>query len=131
MKSSIRPLGIITVSIFGFLIILTLFNNNSNFKLTAQEMHAKVILTNYMLDSAGIAEKENMIFVDLREPQEYLISHQKEAINIPMSSLLEEQFQPIWGNNYPKVLYANSPIKGHEAWMLLTQMGVEKLFVSE
>ncbi len=131
MKSSIRTLGIITISIFGFLVILTMYNNKSNFQLTAKEMQAQVIMTNYVLHDSGIYKLDNALLIDINEPHQYIISHAPEAINIPLSQILGDEYQEYWVENRPKILLSNDPVKAHEAWMLLTQLGVKGLFVSE
>ncbi len=131
MKSSIRPLGIITISIFGFLVILTMYNNKSNFQLTAKEMQAQVIMTNYVLHDSGISKLDNALLIDINEPHQYIISHAPEAINIPLSQILDDEYQEYWVEDRPKILLSNDPIKAHEAWMLLTQLGIKGLFVSE
>lgn len=131
MKSSIRPLGIITVSIFGFLIILTMYNNKSNFEMTAQEMQVQVVMTNYALDSTAMAKLEGALFVDIRDPQEFITSGASGTINIPLASILDDENVQFWRSNQPKVILSKDPVKGHEAWMLLTQMGVEGLFIKQ
>jgi rhodanese-related sulfurtransferase len=129
MKPSIRPLAIITVSIFGFLIILTQYANKSNFELTAQDIYKEAIKTNYVLNDTEISKLKNRSLIDIREPEQYIISHDPKAINIPLSSILNEEYQGIWRRNQPKILQSNDPVKAHGAWMLLTQLGVEQLYI--
>ncbi|MFT7035227.1 MAG: hypothetical protein ACJA2S_003749 [Cyclobacteriaceae bacterium] len=131
MKQSIRPLAIITVSIFGFLIILTQYANKSNFEMTARDIQKEVIKTNYVLNDREVSKLENRSLIDIREPEQYIISHDPKAINIPLSIILNEEYQEIWRRNQPKILQSNDPDKAHGAWMLLTQLGIKGLFVNE
>ena len=131
MKPSIRPLAIITVSIFGFLIILTQYANKSNFEMTARDVHKEIIKTNYVLNDTEISKLKNSALVDIREPEQYIISHDPKAINIPLSSLLDKEYQEFWHKDQPKILQSNDPVKAHGAWMLLTQLGIKGLFVNE
>lgn len=131
MKPSIRPLAIITVSIFGFLVILTQYANKSDFEMTAKDIHKEVIKTNYVLNDSVLSKLENSSLIDIREPEQYIISHDTNAINIPLSSILNEEYQDIWRKDQPKILQSNDPVKAHEAWMLLTQLGIKSLFVNE
>lgn len=131
MKPSIRPLAIITVSIFGFLIILTQYANKSSFEMTARDVHKEIIKTNYVLNDTEISKLKNSALIDIREPEQYIISHDPKAINIPLSSLLDEEYQEFWHKDQPKILQSNDPVKAHGAWMLLTQLGIKGLFVNE
>ena len=129
MKPSIRPLAIITISIFGFLVILTQYANKSNFEMTAKDMHVQVIQSNYVLNDTVVSKLSDALLIDIREPHKYLISHRKEAINLPLANILNEENQTFWQKNHPKVLQSDDPIKAHEAWMLLTQLGVKDLYI--
>jgi rhodanese-related sulfurtransferase len=129
MKSSIRPLAIIVISLFGFLLIVTIFLDRDNFKYNAQEMH-QIIKDReaYVIDSLKFAEMSDAYLVDIRNPEDFIMSNDR-MVNIPLAQIIDEENAAFFKNNATKVLFAEEPLKAHEAWMLLTQMGYEDLYV--
>ena len=68
------------------------------------------------------------IFVDLRSPHEYEMSHIDYAINIPVAFLLEKENQAILKGHIELgktvVFYAQSGREAVSPWILLYQMGM-------
>ncbi|MFT7233814.1 MAG: rhodanese-related sulfurtransferase [Cyclobacteriaceae bacterium] len=131
MKSYIRPLGIIIISLFGFLLIISLYADKSNFEMNGKEMHQKVLSNYYTLSFGAEKQLENPILIDIRDAENFAINHLPKSINIPLPSILDESNVDLFRKANPKVILAYEPIKAHEAWMLLSQMGFENLFVME
>ena len=112
MKNSIRPLAIIVVSIFGFLLIVSFYADKSQFELSGKEMHDKVMSTNYELDSVSFSDLQNPILIDIRDEESYLIDHMPGAINIPLSALLDDDNLDIINKDQPKVILGSTdPIR--------------------
>ncbi|MFT6868222.1 MAG: rhodanese-related sulfurtransferase [Cyclobacteriaceae bacterium] len=131
MKSYIRPLGIIIISLFGFLLIISLYADKSNFEMNGKEMHQKVLSNYYTLSFGAEKQLENPILIDIRDADNFAINHLPKSINIPLPSILDESNVDLFRKANSKVILAYEPIKAHEAWMLLSQMGFENLFVME
>lgn len=131
MKASIRPLAIIILSMFGFLVIVSFYADKSQFKRTAREMQARVIATDYLLDSAKLSQLDNPIFINIRDEHDFLMDHFNQAMNVPLSRLLDEDYSQVFSQQVPKVLLSYKSIPTHEAWMLLTQLGYEQVYVLE
>lgn len=131
MKSAIRPLAIIIISLFGFLVIVSFYTDRSHLELTAKEMHAKVLNTQYVVSNEQAQKYPNVRFVDIRDAKAYRLAHKENSLNIPLASILSEEFLPFFLNDSPKVLFSADPADAHEAWMLLTQMGYANLFVMD
>ncbi len=129
IKSSIRPLGIIMVSIFGFLVIISQYADNSRFELTAQQMHEVIQKADYIVDAKKLAQLDNPTLIDISAPTEFVAKDNVK--NIPLSTILDEEYDPLFSNSSPKVILSSDPVNAHEAWMLLTQLGYEELFVME
>ena len=129
IKSSIRPLGIIVVSLFGFLVIISQYADNSRFELTAQQMHDTVYDYDYTVDSLKMTKLDNPIVIDINEPTEFVA--RENVQNIPLSTILDEKHENLFNQSAPKVILSNDPVNAHEAWMLLTQLGYEGVFVME
>lgn len=131
MKSLFRPLGIIIVSLFGFLLIITFYADRSNFQLSAREMHTTVLSKHYVLNLGADHQFENAMLIDIRDAEHYAISHHPNSVNVPLPSILDKSNLDLFSKDNPKIILAHDPIKANETWMLLTQMGIENLFVME
>ena len=129
MKSSIKPLAIIIISIFGFLIIISHYADKSKLKLSAKEMQLIARATDYSINQKQLKDFQNTVLIDLREPNFYNVNHHDRAINIPLSDILNEKFKNLFESEFPKVIQAHDPIKANEAWMLLTQLGYKKIYI--
>ncbi len=131
MKYKIRPLGIIMVSIFGFLVILTFYTDKSQFELTGKEMHAKVLAANYKLSNEDALGMNGAKLVDIRDSKSFRLVPREGAINVPLASILSDENKAFFQTDAPKVLISDDAVQSHEAWMLLTQLGYENLYVTE
>ena len=129
MRSSVIALGIITVTFFGLLILLTRQTGKSNFELNAQQMHQQVQKVDYVLQPAELAQMEGYKIIDLRAPGLSIPRHLQDTLMIPMTQLLATKYQAFFEQGSPKVILADDPSHAHAAWMLLTQLGYENLFV--
>ncbi|WP_258099894.1 rhodanese-like domain-containing protein [Marinoscillum pacificum] len=129
MKSSIRPLGIIILSLFGFLLIVSFYADKSQFELTAKEMHGKVLHSGYRLDSTGLSQLVDPILIDIRNERSFLVDHLDHSVNVPLSQLLNDESLELIGQSRPKVIISDERIHANESWMLLTQMGYDSIFV--
>ena len=131
MKSTLRTLGVIIVLFFGLLLLFTTKADKSDFKYSAQEMLQLVSNTDYVIDSGHLKEMPQYTLIDLRKPEEFVQDHAEGTLNIPVASVLQDEHKTLFASDTPKVLLAHDPIRAHETWMLLTQLGYGNLWVME
>ncbi len=129
MKSSVRPLAIIMISLFGFLLIATHYTQKSDLKYTGKEMLDFVRSSNYTLLPDSLSKIGNVSFLDIGVKESASVSGQQDTINIPLSSLLDHEHINYFRGDQPKVILSDDEANAHEAWMLLTQLGYENIYV--
>jgi rhodanese-related sulfurtransferase len=70
--------------------------------------------------------------VDLRSEAEFSDRHLPEALSLPVQYLNANEIHQFFkGKNPTRVLYAGETYYSEKYWILLTQMGIENLFVLE
>ena len=102
------------------------------YKMPAQEMVDQLINQNNQITpqiALQIMSKNDPsnIFVDLRDPYVYQKGYLGEAVNIPVSDILQQEsidfFDDMLANSISVILYANNQFEANGAWMLLQQLG--------
>jgi len=77
-----------------------------------------------------INEDPSLLLIDIRPENEYEKFHLPGAINIPLSSLLDEQWKPYLDQDTRlNVFYSNSTVNANQAWMLTRQLGYKNNYV--
>ncbi len=77
-----------------------------------------------------INENPTLLLIDVRPQNEYEKYHLPGAINIPLSSLLEEQWKDYLNQDLRyNVFYSNSTVNANQAWMLTRQLGYRNNYV--
>ena len=75
----------------------------------------------------------SFIFVDIRNPYEYIKGHVPGAINIPLTDLLSKEtlktFDKYARDKITIVVYANTQTEANGSWMLLKQLGYSDIKV--
>lgn len=73
----------------------------------------------------------NSVLIDLRDPYEYGKGYLGEAINIPVSEILEEEslsfLQEMKEDSVTVILYAKDQMDANGPWMLLRQLGFDNI----
>jgi rhodanese-related sulfurtransferase len=131
MNINTKILGIILVTSFGLLILLTSQIEKNQFKYTGETMIKRIKYRDYTLDTIELSKMKDYQVVDLREPQEFYNAYVDTVKNIPFAALLDEEYESFWSSKQPKILIGISDMDLHQAWMLLTQMGYFELYVLE
>ncbi len=130
-------MAIVTVSILGFLLIVTFFSERSYLQLNGEEMLSKATMTDYVIQGDYLLKGERFgpsseyTLIDIRDSYAFEIEHRADAINIPMADLLDKQNRALFASGEPKIIMGHDAMKAHEAWMLLTQLGYEEVYVLE
>lgn len=77
-----------------------------------------------------ISKDPSLVLIDVRNEDEFEKFHLPGAINIPLSSLLEEQWKDyIHQDLRYNVFYSNSTVNANQAWMLSRQLGYKNNYV--
>lgn len=77
-----------------------------------------------------ISKDPSLLLIDVRGEDEYEKFHLPGAINIPLSSLLEDQWKEYLHQDIRlNVYYSNSTVNANQAWMLTRQLGYENNYV--
>jgi rhodanese-related sulfurtransferase len=79
-----------------------------------------------------INQDPSLLLIDVRSEAEYEKFHLPGAINIPLTSLLEEQWKDYLHQDLRyNVFYSNSTVNANQAWMLTRQLGYKNNYVLE
>lgn len=121
LASFVIPLGII--------IAMVPENKTKPYKLTANQLleevqeGAQFVSTDQIADMI-IQQDPSLQLIDVRSADEYTKFHLPGAINIPISSLLSEDWEPYINQDVKmNVFYSNGNTTANEAWMITRQLG--------
>ena len=123
----IVPLGMIMAAIPQ--------NTTHPYKLTPNELleHMNSGMQYFSPDEVAhmiVSKDPSLLLVDVRSENEYEKYHLPGAINIPLSSLLEDQWKDYLHQDLRyNVFYSNSTVNANQAWMLTRQLGYENNYV--
>jgi rhodanese-related sulfurtransferase len=67
--------------------------------------------------------------IDIRTPKEYINYHISNSINIPFDRLLDDKNVDFFNSSKKKIIYGTSSVGANAAWMVLTQLGYDNLFI--
>ncbi len=123
------------VIILGMIIAFVPENTTKPYKLTASQLLEEVQYGTEMVTPDELADwlinqDPSIQLIDIRTPNEFEQFHLDNAMNIPLSQLLDEEWidyldQGIMMN----IFYSNGTTLSHEAWMITRQLGYENNYV--
>jgi sulfur-carrier protein adenylyltransferase/sulfurtransferase len=77
-----------------------------------------------------INEDPSLLLIDVRGADEFEKFHLPGSINIPLSSLLDEQWKEYLNQDVRlNVFYSNGTVNANQAWMLTRQLGYRNNYV--
>ncbi len=120
------------IAAFG-LVLLPSYQKNEN--ITAENLLAKVINPERYITSDVLADKiitndPSIILIDVREVEEFTKYTLPNAINIPLSDILNDDYQGYLDQDrYNVILFSNENFKADQAWLLLNRLGYSNLHV--
>lgn len=127
-------LGVVVIVIAVILLAISLEEDQGKIIISAEEVHQMIargeqfILPSEMEKLTNSSSAE-YVFIDLRTPEVFVEHHLKGAKNIPYQRVLDKEHVSLFKSSSKKVLYADSEGRAVEIWILLTQTGVDNLFV--
>lgn len=125
----IIPLGIIIAAVPP--------DRVKHFRLTAdellQEAGAGVQFVSPDVVADMLVQKDpSLRLIDVRTPEEFDTYSMPDAINIPLSNLLSDEYTDILHQEaYMNVFYSNGSVYANQAWMITRQLGYENNYVLE
>lgn len=134
-----KPLKLLALIVIplGIIIAAVPPDRVKHFRLTAdellQEAGAGVQFISPDVVADMLVQKDpSLKLIDVRTPEEFDAYHIEGAINIPLSSLLSDEYTDILNQEaYMNVLYSNGSVYANQAWMITRQLGYENNFVLE
>jgi rhodanese-related sulfurtransferase len=100
------------------------------FKKSAYEMLEKVTTEPKQLsiyEAAEMINNDNVVFIDIRTPKEFVGFNIENAVNIPYDRLLDEEYIELLKNDQKKIIYGTTSVGANAIWLILTQYGYENL----
>jgi rhodanese-related sulfurtransferase len=77
-----------------------------------------------------VSKDPSLVLIDVRAETEYEKFHLPGSINIPLSSLLDDQWQDYVNQDLRyNVFYSNGTVNANQAWMLTRQLGYQNNYV--
>jgi rhodanese-related sulfurtransferase len=122
---------------FGSIAAMVKTKTTSFRELTADRLLLEVKLENYKIspdELAGllIQKDPTLQLIDVRKKEAYDAYHLPGALNIPMDSLLTENWKPFVNQISKKnIFYSNGTTLAGEAWTITRRLGYENNYVLE
>ncbi len=123
--------------LLGMVIAMVPENTTKPYKLTAEDMLVEVQGAAEMVSADDVAhwiisQDPSLQLIDVRSPDEFQTYHLANAINIPLSVILKDEYQDLLDQGVKmNVLYSNGTLNSHQAWMILRQLGFENNYVMQ
>ena len=130
-----RVLLSFVIILFGLSLAMIPENTTQQYKLTADEMLEEVQYSSELIHPDELADwlinKDPSIqLIDVRSPEEYEKFSLRNAINIPLSDILSDEWVDYLDQGVKmNILYCNGSTSANEAWMILRQLGYDNNYV--
>ena len=127
LASFIIPLALIIAAVPS--------NTTRQYKLTADELLEKAVSYEQYVHPDAVAdmlinEDPYIRLIDVRTPDQYDKFSLPDAINIPLSDLLSDEYKDVLDQDVKmNVFYSNGSLKANEAWMITRQLGYRNNYV--
>ena len=134
---NVKPRVLLILFLLPLATILALVPENTTqpFRLTAEELLQEVneglqFITPDQVAHLIINEDPSILLIDVRSADEYEYFHLQGAINIPLSDLLNKDWEPYLNQDVrTNIFYSNGVTKSNEAWMITRQLGYNNCMV--
>ncbi len=121
----------------GLIIAAVPENTTKAYKLTAQELLVEAQEGYQFMSTDEIADvlvqkDPSFQLIDVRAQDEYEKFHLPNAINIPLTDILSDEWADLLDQDVKmNVFYSNGNLKSNEAWMITRQLGFENNYVMQ
>jgi len=132
----LRLLALIVIPL-GIIIAAVPADKVKHFKLTADELLQEAgagiqFISPDVVADMLVQKDPSLRLIDVRTPEEFDAYSLPDAINIPLSNLLSDEYTDILHQEtYMNVFYSNGSVSANQAWMITRQLGYENNYVLE
>ena len=134
-----KPLKLLALFVIplGIIIAAVPPDRVKHFRLTADELLQEAgagvqFVSPDMVADMLVQKDPSLRLIDVRTPEEFDAFSLPGSINIPLSSLLSDEYTDILNQEaYMNVFYSNGSVYANQAWMITRQLGYENNFVLE
>jgi hypothetical protein len=128
----IRKYLLYILSLFLLLIIILAIPGRDSFRMGAEDVLEKIDSQDYIISTEQmevLKEKDNACPVYLGNPEDFDAYSLPGAVNLPLTDLSVKKIYESLNGSETYILYSDDLATSCQAWVLLTQMGYEKVFV--
>lgn len=121
----------------GLIIAAVPPNKTKQYKLTADELLGEINTRTHYLSAETVADMivnkdPSLRLIDVRSQDEFEKFSLPDAMNIPLSDLLSDEYTDILHQDVKmNVFYSNGSLTANEAWMITRQLGYSNNYVLE
>jgi len=134
-----KPLKLLALIIIplGIIIAAVPADRVKHFRLTPDELLQEAgagmqFISPDVVADMLVQKDPSLRLIDVRTPEEYDAYSMPDAINIPLSNLLADEYTDILNQHtYVNVFYSNGSVYANQAWMITRQLGYDNNFVLE
>jgi len=133
---SLKLLALIIIPL-GIIIAAVPADRVKHFRLTPDELLQEAgagmqFISPDVVADMLVQKDPSLRLIDVRTPEEFDSYSMPNAINIPLSNLLADEYTDILNQHtYVNVLYSNGSVYANQAWMITRQLGYDNNFVLE
>jgi rhodanese-related sulfurtransferase len=133
---SLKLLALIIIPL-GIIIAAVPADRVKHFRLTPDELLQEAgagmqFISPDVVADMLVQKDPSLRLIDVRTPEEFDAYSMPNAINIPLSNLLADEYTDILNQHtYVNVLYSNGSVYANQAWMITRQLGYDNNFVLE
>jgi rhodanese-related sulfurtransferase len=134
-----KPLRLLALIIIplGIIIAAVPADRVKHFRLTPDELLQEAgagmqFISPDVVADMLVQKDPSLRLIDVRTPEEFDAYSMPNAINIPLSNLLADEYTDILNQHtYVNVFYSNGSVYANQAWMITRQLGYDNNFVLE
>ena len=130
MKSSLWTLGIIVTALFGILLLVTFQTPKNKIIYSGEEMVEKLKTSNYRIGLKALEKLKPYQVISLDDASFEKLDP-TATMQLSIADLLSDDAKEFFNKENAKIIVSNNSIQAHEAWMLMTQLGYQEIYVLE
>lgn len=135
--NKIKPRILLAMFLIPMAVVLAFVPKNTTtpYKLSIEELVDEITQGAQYFYAEQIAdyiieEDPSIQLIDVRPKDEYMLYHLPGAINIPLSDILSEEWEPYLDQDVvTNVFYSNGTVNANQAWLICTQRGFKNNYV--
>jgi len=113
------------------LMILLALPVKDSFRRSPADMLERIGNHEFIIQTADLKtlQEEGAVLVDLNDPQDFRDQHLPQAVNLPSEELNVEMIRGFFRESGTYVLHSEDLSLACQAWMIITGMGFDRVFV--